>query len=118
MKSLTRWKPLVSSGDMRSPAPLQRTIISNQQLQMIWIFSSSFREPHQQTDAGLVTLAPIFSYLKQRGFDQHRKEGIDDAQTDRGNERLSFFCPTCKMIYEVVRHHVRPPAEPIARDAS
>ena len=36
----------------------------------------SFREPHQQTDAGLVTLAPIFSYLKQRGFDQHRKEGI------------------------------------------
>jgi hypothetical protein len=36
----------------------------------------SFREPHQQTDAGLVTLAPIFSYLKQRGFDQHPKEGI------------------------------------------
>jgi hypothetical protein len=34
----------------------------------------SFREPHQQTDA--VTLAPIFSYLKQRGFDQHPKEGI------------------------------------------
>lgn len=24
----------------------------------------------------MVTLAPIFSYLKQRGFDQHPKEGI------------------------------------------
>ena len=28
------------------------------------------------------------------------------------NDFLSF-CPTCKVIYEVVRHHVRPPAEPI-----
>ena len=36
----------------------------------------SFREPHQQTETGLVTLAPIFSYLKFKGFDQHRKEGI------------------------------------------
>lgn len=36
----------------------------------------SFREPQQQTATGLVTLAPIFSYLKLRGFDQHRKEGI------------------------------------------
>jgi predicted SprT family Zn-dependent metalloprotease len=24
-----------------------------------------------------------------------------------------FFCPTCKTIYEIVRHHVRPPAGPI-----
>ena len=24
-----------------------------------------------------------------------------------------YFCPTCKTIYEVVRHHVRPPTEPI-----
>jgi hypothetical protein len=36
----------------------------------------SFRESHQHTDSGLVTLAPIFSYLKQRGFEEHRKEGI------------------------------------------
>jgi hypothetical protein len=24
-----------------------------------------------------------------------------------------YFCPTCKTIYEIVRHHIRPPAEPI-----
>ena len=36
----------------------------------------SFRELHQHADSGLVTLAPIFSYLKQRGFEEHRKEGI------------------------------------------
>ena len=24
-----------------------------------------------------------------------------------------YFCPSCKTIYEIVRHHVRPPAEPI-----
>ena len=26
---------------------------------------------------------------------------------------LLYPCPTCKTIYEIVRHHVRPPAEPI-----
>ena len=24
-----------------------------------------------------------------------------------------YFCPTCKMIYEILRHRVRPPAEPV-----
>jgi hypothetical protein len=24
-----------------------------------------------------------------------------------------YFCPTCKTIYEIVRHRVRPPAEPV-----
>ncbi|MGB8629901.1 MAG: hypothetical protein WCD69_10980 [Xanthobacteraceae bacterium] len=24
-----------------------------------------------------------------------------------------YFCPTCKMIYEVAHHRVRPPAEPV-----
>ena len=26
-----------------------------------------------------------------------------------------YFCPTCKTIYEIVRHRIRPPAEPICR---
>jgi hypothetical protein len=24
-----------------------------------------------------------------------------------------YFCPTCKTIHEIVRHRVRPPAEPV-----
>jgi hypothetical protein len=24
-----------------------------------------------------------------------------------------YFCPTCKTIYEIVRHRIRPPTEPI-----
>jgi len=24
-----------------------------------------------------------------------------------------YFCPTCKTIYEIVRHRVRPAAEPV-----
>jgi hypothetical protein len=24
-----------------------------------------------------------------------------------------YFCPTCKAIYEIVRHRVRPPLEPV-----
>jgi hypothetical protein len=24
-----------------------------------------------------------------------------------------YFCPTCRTIYEIVRHRIRPPAEPI-----
>jgi len=24
-----------------------------------------------------------------------------------------YFCPTCKTIYEIVRHRVRPPVEPV-----
>jgi hypothetical protein len=26
---------------------------------------------------------------------------------------LLCFCPTCKTVYEIVRHRVRPPAEPV-----
>ena len=36
----------------------------------------SFNDSSDQASTGLVTLAPIFSYLKAKGFDQHRKEGI------------------------------------------
>jgi hypothetical protein len=36
----------------------------------------SFDDSSDQASTGLVTLAPIFSYLKAKGFDQHRKEGI------------------------------------------
>ena len=24
-----------------------------------------------------------------------------------------YFCPICKTVYEIVRHHIRPPAEPV-----
>ena len=24
-----------------------------------------------------------------------------------------YFCPTCKTIYEIVRHRIRPPSEPV-----
>jgi hypothetical protein len=36
----------------------------------------SFREARHQVGTGLITLAPIFSYLKARGYDEHRKEGV------------------------------------------
>ena len=36
----------------------------------------SFREARHQAASGLITLAPIFSYLKARGYDEHRKEGV------------------------------------------
>jgi hypothetical protein len=36
----------------------------------------SFDEVSQQAKTGLVTLAPIFSYIKARGYDEHRKEGL------------------------------------------
>jgi hypothetical protein len=36
----------------------------------------SFDEASQQAKTGLVTLAPIFSYLRARGYDEHRKEGL------------------------------------------
>jgi hypothetical protein len=39
---------------------------------------------------------------------------------DRSRERgivamddFLYFCPTCKTIYEIVSHHIRPPAEPV-----
>jgi hypothetical protein len=36
----------------------------------------SFGETPRQAKTGLVTLAPIFSYLRARGYDEHRKEGL------------------------------------------
>jgi hypothetical protein len=29
------------------------------------------------------------------------------------NDYLIFCCPTCKTVYEIEPHHVRPPAEPV-----
>jgi hypothetical protein len=36
----------------------------------------SFEEMGEQGPTGLITLAPIYSYLKARGFDEHRREGV------------------------------------------
>jgi hypothetical protein len=36
----------------------------------------SFEEPVKPQRAGLISLEPIYSYLKGKGYDQHRKEGI------------------------------------------
>ena len=36
----------------------------------------SFDVPSTQPRSGIVTLAPILSYLKSRGYDQYRKEGL------------------------------------------
>src|ERR1700687_1777850 len=36
----------------------------------------SFGETPRQAKTGLVTLAPIFSYLRARGYDEHPKEGL------------------------------------------
>jgi hypothetical protein len=36
----------------------------------------SFDVPSDRPRSGLVTLAPILSYLKSRGYDQYRKEGL------------------------------------------
>jgi hypothetical protein len=36
----------------------------------------SFDRAADQSTAGLITLAPIYSYLKARGYEEHRKEGI------------------------------------------
>jgi hypothetical protein len=29
---------------------------------------------------------------------------------------LLCFCPTCKTIYEIDRHHIRPPTEPVCEE--
>jgi predicted SprT family Zn-dependent metalloprotease len=39
-------------------------------------------------------------------------DGSPIVQTVAMNDFL-YFCPTCKAIYEIDRHHIRPPAEPI-----
>jgi hypothetical protein len=36
----------------------------------------SFEEMGAPGSTGLITLAPIYSYLRARGFDEHRKEGV------------------------------------------
>ena len=36
----------------------------------------SFEEAAKPQRAGLISLEPIYSYLKGKGYDQHRKEGI------------------------------------------
>jgi hypothetical protein len=36
----------------------------------------AFNKATEQRQSGLVTLGPIYSYLKARGYDEHRKEGI------------------------------------------
>src|ERR1043166_6077795 len=36
----------------------------------------SFEEPAAQQKTGLVSLEPIFTYLKTKGYEQHSKEGI------------------------------------------
>jgi hypothetical protein len=36
----------------------------------------AFDEVEKQGATGLVTVAPIYSYLKAKGFDEHRREGV------------------------------------------
>jgi hypothetical protein len=36
----------------------------------------SFAEPAKPQRAGLISLEPIYAYLKAKGYDQHQKEGI------------------------------------------
>jgi hypothetical protein len=36
----------------------------------------SFDEASKRPGSGLITLSPIFSYLKAKGYDEHRKEGL------------------------------------------
>src|SRR5712691_11576730 len=36
----------------------------------------AFNKATEQRQSGLVTLGPIFSYLKAKGYDEHRREGI------------------------------------------
>lgn len=36
----------------------------------------SFEKPASVREPGLVSLEPIYSYLKSKGYEQHRKEGI------------------------------------------
>jgi hypothetical protein len=36
----------------------------------------SFRETSDRPKSGLITLAPIFAYLKAKGYQEHRKEGL------------------------------------------
>jgi hypothetical protein len=36
----------------------------------------SFDRSTDQSTAGLITLAPIYTYLKSRGYEEHRREGI------------------------------------------
>jgi hypothetical protein len=36
----------------------------------------SFNEPSDLRRSGLITLAPIFAYLKAKGYEEHRREGL------------------------------------------
>src|SRR3989449_11564987 len=36
----------------------------------------SFHETSARPKSGLITLAPIFAYLKAKGYQEHRKEGL------------------------------------------
>jgi hypothetical protein len=36
----------------------------------------SFKETSDRSKSGLITLAPIFAYLKAKGYQEHRKEGL------------------------------------------
>jgi hypothetical protein len=36
----------------------------------------AFEDMSNQTPSGLITLAPIYSYLKAKGYGEHRKEGV------------------------------------------
>ena len=57
----------------------------------------SFREPHQQTDAGLVTLAPIFSYLKQRGLMSTERRELS-LRAGRFSSYRSLTTLTCHLL--------------------
>jgi len=53
---------------------------------------------------------------------RQRSQGISNLQIDGRfvadahfwtMSDVLYFCPTCKTIYEIVRHHIRPLAEPV-----
>jgi hypothetical protein len=52
------------------------------------------------------------SKIERFGYDSWADQPEPTVQTVAMNDFL-YFCPTCKAIYEIDRHHIRPPAEPI-----
>src|ERR1043166_5744995 len=72
--SSTEWRPTVSSAATPLPAPLLPTITSNRLSPTISI--SCCRSTRLQLREKPISLKPVYSYLKKKGYGEHREEGI------------------------------------------
>src|SRR5215472_8597361 len=65
----------------------------------------------------IFAVGPDQRHVGRRWFSAYRGNVLrargDASRELRAMSDFLYFCPTCKTIYEIVRHRVRPPTEPI-----